>query len=107
MAHFPKADPHQRAPRSKLSIPTQIVLTYDDGRRTLGRLQTVSETGGCAGLEAQLAPATLVSVEMRTTAGPITAIAEMLRPLDPTRQPFRFIAMDESDRGRLQQIMKS
>ncbi len=83
------------------------MLVYDDGRRTQGRLQAVSETGGCAGLETQLAPATLVSIEMRTTAGPINAIAEMLQPMDAGRQPFRFIAMDEDDRGRLQQVMRS
>lgn len=90
-----------------MTIPTQIVLTYEDGRRMQGRLQTVSETGGCAGLETQLAATTLVSLEMRTPAGPITAIAEMLSPIEGGRQPFRFLAMDEADRGRLQQIMKS
>ena len=83
------------------------MLVYDDGRRTQGRLQAISETGGCAGLEAQLPPATLVSIEMRTTAGPVTAIAEMLQPLDAGRQPFRFLAIDEADRRRLQRMMKS
>jgi hypothetical protein len=83
------------------------VVVYEDGRRIQGRLQAISETGGCAGLEKQLAPATLVSLEMRTTAGPVTAIAEMLHPLDAGRQPFRFLAMDEADRSRLQDMMKS
>jgi hypothetical protein len=55
----------------------------------------------------QLPPATLVSVEMRTAVGPIKAVAEMLHPLDAARQPFRFLAMDETDRTRLQQMMKS
>ena len=107
MPHFPKTHPSQRAPRSRIAIPTQIVLVYDDGRRTQGRLQMVSETGGCAGLEAQLAPATLVSVEVKTAAGTITAIAEMLQPVDAGRQPFRFLAMDEVARTRLQEMMKS
>lgn len=107
MPIFPKAHPYQRAPRSKVLIPTQIELVYEDGRRTRGRLQVVSETGGCAGLERQLAPATLVSVEMRTAEGPVSAIAEMLHPLDAGRQPFRFLAMDETDRSRLQNMMKS
>ncbi len=107
MAHFPKPHSCQRAPRARIAVPTQITLVYGDGRRTQGRLQAVSETGGCAGLEIQLPAATLVSVEMRTAAGPINAIAEMLQPLDAARQPFRFLAIDEPDRGRLQQIMKS
>ena len=83
------------------------MVVYDDGQRTQGRLHAISETGGCAGLEKQLAPATLVSVEMRTTAGPVKAVAEMLQPLDAGRQPFRFLAMDEADRSRLQNMMKS
>ena len=106
MPIFPKSHPYQRAPRSKITIPTQIVVVYDDGQRTQGRLQSISETGGCAGLERQLAPATLVTLEMRTTAGPVSAIAEMLQPLDAGRQPFRFLAMDETDRSRLQNMMK-
>jgi hypothetical protein len=70
-------------------------------------LHAVSETGGCAGLEAQLPPTTLVSIELHSAAGPITAIAEMLHPLDRARQPFRFLAMDEDDRSRLQRMMKA
>ncbi len=107
MPHFPKSHPYQRAPRSRVTIPTQITIVYGDGRRTQGRLHVISETGGCAGMEAQLPPTTLVSLEMRTTAGPVSAIAEMLQPLDAARQPFRFLAMDETDRSRLQDMMKS
>lgn len=80
---------------------------YEDGRRLEGRLHAVSETGGCAGLPAQLPPTTLVSIELRSSAGPISAIAEMLHPLDASRQPFRFLAMDEDDRSRLQKMMKA
>ncbi len=107
MPHFPKSHPYQRAPRSRVTIPTQITIVYGDGRRTQGRLHVISEPGGCAGMEAQLPPTTLVSLEMRTTAGPVSAIAEMLQPLDAARQPFRFLAMDETDRSRLQDMMKS
>lgn len=82
-------------------------MVYDDGQRLQGRLHTVSETGGCAGMEAQLPPSTLVSIELRTSAGLIKAVAEMLHPLDACRQPFRFLAIDEPDRNRLQQMMKS
>ncbi|HVP41790.1 MAG TPA: hypothetical protein VMS96_00060 [Terriglobales bacterium] len=69
-------------------------------------MHTVSETGGCAGLEMQLPASTLVNIELRTSAGPVNAIAEMLQPLDAARQPFRFLAIDEDDRGRLQQMVK-
>ena len=106
MAHFPKPHSSQRAPRHHVPIATQIEIVYDDGRQVRGTLQVVSDTGGCAGIEALLRPATLVSIRVRTTAGPINAIAEMLRPLSATRQAFRFIAMDEADRTRLKRFVE-
>ncbi len=76
------------------------------GRQTRGKLYVVSDTGGCAGVESHLAPSTLVHLQVRTSAGPITAIAEMLRPLDASRQPFRFLAMDDADLSLLQQLAR-
>ena len=106
MAHFPKAHTSVRAPRHHVPIPTQIVIAYDDGRQVRGTLQVVSDTGGCAGIEALLQPSTLVSIQVRTSVGPINAVAEMLRPVGATKQAFRFIAMDEMDRSRLKQFVQ-
>lgn len=104
MAFFPKPHPYQRARRHRISAPTQIVFVHG-GRQTRGRLQVVSDTGGCAGVESHLAPATLVHLQVSTPAGTISAIAEMLRPVDASRQPFRFLAMDDTDLSRLQQLV--
>jgi len=104
MAFFPRPHPYQRARRHKVQNSVQIVFVHG-GRQTRGRLQVVSDTGGCAGIESQLAPATLVHLQVRTSAGTVSAIAEMLRPVDASRQPFRFLAMDDADLSRLQQLV--
>ncbi len=105
MALFPKSHPSQRAPRHKIAIPTQVIFVYGDGAQARGRLHVVSQTGGCAGMETPLSPATLVSVQVHTAAGTINAVAEMLPPLDAARQPFRFLAMDEADSSRLERFV--
>lgn len=78
---------------------------YGHGSQTAGRLETVSRTGGCAGMEAQLAPGSLVHIQMRTGDGTITAVAEMLPPVKTGRQAFKFIAMDEMDSQRLEHFV--
>ncbi len=104
MAFFPKPHPYQRARRHKLSAPTQIVFVHG-GHQTRGKLYVISDTGGCAGVESHLAPSTLVHLQVPTSAGTISAIAEMLRPLDASRQAFRFLAMDDADLSRLQDLV--
>ena len=89
----------------RVGIPTKVVFVYGEGSQTIGRLETVSRTGGCVGMEAQLAESTLVHVQMRTLTGTITGVAEMLTPVGRGRQPFRFIAMDEMDVRRLEQFV--
>lgn len=103
MAFFPKPHPYQRAPRRKVFTPTQIVFVHG-GRQTRGQLHVVSDTGGCAGVDSHLAPSTLVHLQVQSSAGTITAIAEMLRPVDASRQPFRFLAMDDQDLSLLKQL---
>ena len=103
MAFFPKPHPYQRARRHRISTQTPIVFVHG-GRQTRGRLQVVSDTGGCAGIDSHLALATLVHLQVHTPAGTISAVAEMLRPVDASRQPFRFLAMDDLDLSRLQQL---
>lgn len=82
-----------------------MVFVHGAGHQTRGRLQVFSDTGGCAGIESQLAPGTLAHLQVRTSAGTVSAIAEMLRPVDAARQPFRFIAMDETDFSRLKTLV--
>lgn len=105
MAFFPTPHTSVRAPRFRVSTPTKVVFVYGHGSQADGRLETVSRTGGCVGMQAHLTPGALVSVQMRTGAGTITAVAEMLPPMRTGRQAFKFIAMDELDSTRLEQFV--
>ncbi len=105
MAFFPTPHTSVRAPRFRVATPTKIVFVYGHGSQADGRLETVSRTGGCAGMAAHLAPGALVHIQMRTGAGTITAVGEMLPPVKQGRQAFKFIAMDELDSTRLEQFV--
>jgi len=42
-----------------------------------------------------------------TPTGPVLGSAEMLSPVSTTRQPFRFVALEEGDQRRLRAVIQS
>ena len=42
-----------------------------------------------------------------THTGPVLGAAEMLSPVSTTRQPFRFVALEEGDQRRLRAVVQS
>ncbi len=105
MVYFPQPHSSQRARRFRVSDATPMAIVFSDGMQISGRLQTVSTTGGSAEMESLLPASTLVHLTIKTGLGPIGAVAEMLSPIDGDHQAFRFIALDEADRTRLQQFI--
>jgi len=97
--------PHtkRRALRVRLlGIPATI--RFEDGQRPSARLQTISVTGGLLRVLKPLSPGAVVELMFWTNAGPVLGMAELLSPCSAVRiglQPFRFIAMDDTDLGRL------
>ncbi len=104
MAYFPQPHSSQRARRFQVSDATPMTIVFSNGMQISGRLETVSTTGGSAQMESLLPASTLVHLTISTATGPISAVAEMLQTADGARQAFRFIALDEEDRARLQQF---
>ncbi|MGI9103249.1 MAG: PilZ domain-containing protein [Terriglobales bacterium] len=107
MVYFPQPHATQRARRYRVSDSTPAQFIYEDGRQMQGRLYDVSLTGGSAVMDVPLPESMLVFLNLRTAAGPIAAVAEMLPALKGSRQPFKFIALDEADREKLQRLMGS
>ncbi len=105
MPYFPQPHSSQRARRFRVPDVTPLTVIFSDGMQISGQLEAVSTTGGSARLESLLPPSTLVHLTFRTPVGPISAVAEMLPPVDSERQAFRFIGLDEGDRARLLQFM--
>jgi hypothetical protein len=100
-----QAEPGSRPQRLQLANSIPIVLRREDGNRTPGKLQCVSITGGLIMLASLLPPGSMVRLIFITPKGPVTATAEMLRPVSWTEQPFRFAVIPASNKHRLQAVI--
>jgi hypothetical protein len=99
---LPQLNHDGRAPRFNLADITPAVLRFDDGRRTQAQLETVSLTGGMLGLPNPVQPDSHVKLMFVTPTGPVLGTAEMLKPISVSRQPFRFVSLEQDDLHRLQ-----
>jgi len=105
MTHFPQPHPSRRAARVQLGDSVLAAIRLEDGRRTKGKLQTISVTGGLLRLAHSLGKGDFVEVAFQTQAGPVHGMAEVLSPMrkldDSVLQPFRFVALEDDDHRRL------
>ena len=107
MNYLPQSLPHRRAPRFRLADVAPVVLQLRDGRRTSSELQVISHAGGLLSLPTPLDQGSIVNLIFETERGPVLGTAEMLFPVTSTQQPFRFVALPESDRSTLQAAFQS
>jgi hypothetical protein len=105
MTQAVQANSGKRSQRLKLADSIPIVLRHQDGHRIPGKLQCISLTGGLIGLPSLLPPGSLVSLIFVVPKGPVSATAEMLRPVSWTEQPFRFAALPASGQHRLRAVI--
>jgi len=105
MTHFPQPHPQQRATRIRVGGSISAIVMKADGQRARAKLQSVSITGGMLQLGRALDEGDFVEVAFQTQSGPVHGMAEMLHPArtSPTGalQPFRFIALDDTDHKNL------
>jgi hypothetical protein len=96
MDHLPHPHANWRSPRARLADVTPAVLRLPDGRRHRGELESISLTGG------------LLSIKLMflTQTGPVAGAAEMLTPVSATRQPFRFVELEDGDQSRLRAVVQ-
>lgn len=107
MTYLPQSLANHRSPRVQLAGMTHAVLRLPDGHRSRGKLETVSLTGGLLSVSRVLDPGSRTKVMFLTQTGPVFGAAEMLSPVSTTRQPFRFISLEESAARRLQAAVQS
>ena len=72
-----------------------------------GKLQVISVTGGLLCLSSPLDQGFTVTLMFRAETGLVFGTAELLIPISPTLQPFRFIALGGDDRRRLNDAIQS
>jgi len=107
MTHFPQPPARRRAPRFRLADVAPAVLQLHDGRRTSSEVQVISHNGGLLSLPTPLHQGSIVKLMFETHRGSVLGTAEMLVPVSSTHQPFRFVALPESDRSTLQAAFQS
>jgi hypothetical protein len=66
-------------------------------------LELVSLTGGLLQLRRALSRDCRFKLMFVTPSGPVSGTAEMLEPLSPSQQPFRFISLEHEDQRRLRE----
>jgi hypothetical protein len=108
---FPQAHSQRRAPRIRFgaSVPAQV--QGQDGQRSKANLQSISMTGGLLRLARALSQGDFVEVAFETQSGMVRGLAEMLSPGRPQKegvlQPFRFVALGQSDHRTLRMMVDS
>jgi hypothetical protein len=107
MAPLPQPPTRPRPPRVKLADSTPVVLRFQDGSRSSGKLQLVSVTGGLLNVSKPMAQGAMVKVMFLTRKGPVLGAAQMLAPLCWDQQPFRFVSMYDDDHSRLHAAIHS
>ena len=107
MTYLPHSLTYWRSPRVRLADITPAVLRLADGRRHRGQLETISLTGGLLSMPNMLDRGSRIKLMFLTATGPVLGSAEMLSPVSTTRQPFRFVALEEGDQQRLRAVIQS
>ena len=106
MTHLLHSHANWRSPRARLADITPAVLRLPDGCRHRGKLESISLTGGLLSMPNLLDRGSRIKLMFLTHTGPVLGAAEMLSPVSTTRQPFRFVALEEGDQGRLRAIVQ-
>jgi len=101
MSNFPQTHYSQRPTRVRPAEFIPAVLRSDDGSCTSGELATFSLTGGLLSLPELLHQGARTKLMFLTQTGPVLGVAELLKPVSRTQQPFRFVLLHESDQRRL------
>ncbi len=107
MTYLPHSHTNWRSPRARLADITPAVLRLPDGCRHRGKLETISLTGGLLSMPNLLDRGSRIKLMFLTHTGPVLGAAEMLSPVSTTRQPFRLVALEEGDQGRLRAVVQS
>jgi hypothetical protein len=97
----------QRAARLQLGDGIPAVLRDAEGDCNQASLRTVSLTGGLLSLPQGLDQGSSHKLMFVTHTGPVLGTAEMLDPVGPNLQPFRFVSLHQSDKRKLGEAIRT
>jgi hypothetical protein len=105
MSSSPPTRTPWRVPRAHLEGTTPAVLRFANGERVGASLQVISLTGGLLSLSEPVLQGSQVKLMFLTGAGSVLGGAEMLPPVNPALQPFRFVSLAADDHRRLGELI--
>lgn len=94
-----------RSPRFSVPNDEEVIVSIG-AERLKGTLYLLSLTGGAVRLSKRAAAGTLGDIEISTVTGKFSAAIEFLPMAGGKAQGFRFIAMSNAARARLQDALK-
>ena len=97
----------QRAARIQLGEGIPAVLRDTDGACNQASLKTVSLTGGLLSMPEGRAEGSSCKLMFVTHTGPVLGTAQMLPPVSRNLQPFRFVALHQSDKRKLGEAIRT
>lgn len=104
---MPTPQAHWRSPRVRLDDAAPAILRSSDGRQERGKLEILSLRGGLLNLSNMLEQGSRFKLLFMTQTGPVLGAVEMLSPVSPSQQPFRFVGIQKADQGRVRAIVQS
>jgi len=100
----------QRAARTKLGGSVLALVLLPNGRQLRARIHQLSLTGGVIQVAQPLDEAIVVELAFHIHTNTVRTKAELLFPMWATQgwlQPFRFTALAEDDRSKLEKSLQS
>lgn len=94
-----------RSPRFRVPNNEQAIISIGAERLSTS-LNCLSMTGGRIRASRRFASGTFADIEMKTVSGKFTAAIELLGVTQGNTQAFRFVQMEQGDRGRLVNALK-
>ncbi len=94
-----------RAPRFRVPNSEQAIISIG-AERLSTTLNCLSMTGGRIRASRRFASGTFADIEVKTVSGKFTAAIEVLGVSQGNTQAFRFVQMEQGDRGRLENALK-
>ena len=107
MNALPPSPPPYRSPRVRFAHTMPAVLRFSNGQSGPAEIRVLSLTGGLLTLPRCVHHGARVKMMFLLETGAVLSAVELLRPINWTQQPFRFLDLEPRDVHRLQSTIQN
>lgn len=106
MTALPPSPTSYRSPRVRFAHTMPAVLRFSNGQSGHAEIRVLSLTGGLLTLPRCVHHGARVKMMFLLETGAVLSAVELLRPVNWTQQPFRFLDLEPRDVHRLQSLIQ-